>query len=264
MLAAAHPLPVAGRFAAAVRRLFWLLVNALQAVFTAVWTAGWISVAIIVTVVTRHRELALVMARRVWAPGLLAGAGARLTVHGLDRVDFTRPHLFVANHRSTMDIPTLFAALPVSLHFIARRELRSVPFLGSFIDATGMVFIDREDARAGYAAVERTAELLSSGHDVLAFPSGSRRSPTLEQRFKSGAFAAAIEAGVGVVPVAILGTDRVLPAGGFHARPGEIQVVVGESIPTDGLGRKSRRRLARQAETEVKDLYRTYRDARTT
>src|SRR6476660_8577156 len=115
----------------------WAVINTLQAIHAVVWSALWISVALVVSGLTWRRRPALALARRVWAPGLLAVA-VRLEVVGLERVDFSRPHLFVANHQSWIDIPALFAGLPVPLLFMAKRELAKVPFLGWYIRAMGM------------------------------------------------------------------------------------------------------------------------------
>src|SRR3546814_2109684 len=88
------------------------------------------------------------MAARVGAPGLLWGAGARLQVSGLEQVDWSRNHVFVANHQSTIDICALFRAAPVPLHFLLKQEMTKVPFVGWYAKAMGMVFIDRRDRKS--------------------------------------------------------------------------------------------------------------------
>src|SRR5690242_3859718 len=101
----------------------WTLFNALQLFFTVLWTAGWICLALLVRVLAGGRHWPLRMASRCWAPGLLRGAGARLEVHGLERIDWSRPHVFVANHQSMIDICALFRALPVPVRFVLKQEL---------------------------------------------------------------------------------------------------------------------------------------------
>jgi len=236
------------------RETGWAVVNALQAVYILLWSALWISVALLVTALTWRRGPALALARRVWAPGLLAIA-VTLEVEGRERIDFSRPHLFVANHQSWADIPALFVALPVPLLFMAKRELARVPFLGWYIQAMGMVFVERSARAAGAASVGQAAERLGHGWSVLSFPEGTRSRDGRVHTFKSAGFAAAIEAGVPVVPVALEGAGRIIPPdGGFRIRPGRVRLRIGEPIPTAGLGRDDRIALARQAERAVADL----------
>jgi 1-acyl-sn-glycerol-3-phosphate acyltransferase len=238
----------------ALARWLWLPVNAVQLVFTLSWSAFWISVALVVALVTRDSRASLWLARRVWAPGLVHGAGARLAVTGLAALDLGRPYLVVANHSSWIDIPVLFMALPVPLHFLAKRELAAVPFLGWYIRAMGMVFVDRRDPRRAHATVDHAQRLLASGRSVVSFPEGTRAREGAVGRFKAGGFGAALAAGAEVLPVGLVGAGDVLPADGFRVRPGRIEVRIGAPLATGGLEHGARSTLAQRAEAAVRAL----------
>jgi len=254
----AHPAPLVAPGAAArgASRLAWGLINALQLAYTVVGTSAGIVITLVLTAITRRPALAPAMARRVWAPALLRGAGARLAVEGLARLP-AGPAFVVANHQSVIDVPALFRALPFDLQFIVKRELRRVPFLGWYIAATGMIFVDRRAPAEAVAQMRRAAARLRGGASLVSFPEGTRSRDGAIGSFKSAAFVAAIEAGVPVVPVAIDGARAVLPAGGFRVRPGTIRVTVGEPIPTAGLKAEDRGRLAREARERVVKLHRS-------
>ena len=237
--------------------LLWLPLNALQLVATFVWGAFWISVALVVASVGRRREPALWLARHVWAPGMIAIGLSRLVVVGRERLDFRRSYFFAANHQSWLDIPVLFAAVPAPLHFLAKQELARVPFLGWYIAAMGMVFVDRSDRRKAVASVDRAGELLAAGGSLVSFPEGTRAAPDQFGHFKSGGFAAVLDSGVrdvDVVPVAIVGAGRVLPRDGFRVRPGKVEVRFGEPIGLAGLTYQDRAALARRSEDAVAAL----------
>ena len=87
--------------------LLWLLLNAAQALFLVAWTSLWITLALIVLAVTFRRDVPLAMARRCWGPGVLRGAGVTLEVEGGEDVDWTKPHVFVSNHTSSLDVPAI-------------------------------------------------------------------------------------------------------------------------------------------------------------
>jgi 1-acyl-sn-glycerol-3-phosphate acyltransferase len=243
----AEPASTASRTLA---RWAWNATNAVQLAYTLLWSAGCISAALLVRLATRSTRLSLAMARRLWAPGLLLGAGVRLDVD-LGGLALDRPYFFVANHASVIDIPALFRALPVPLHFIVKRELGRVPFLGWYIAAMGMIFVDRGARSEALASVRQAAVLARDGQSVVSFPEGTRSRDGRIGTFKSGVFLAAIDAQVPVVPVAVLGAGAVLPPSGFRVRPGTIRVAVGQPIATAGMTKDDRGRLAQQARAAV-------------
>jgi 1-acyl-sn-glycerol-3-phosphate acyltransferase len=235
------------------RTLAWTAFNALQFAFTLAWTGGLIVIALLMYAVLRDRRWPLRMASRCWAPGLLGGAGARLQVTGLERVYCSRNHVFVANHQSTIDICALFRAIPVPLRFLLKQEMTRVPFVGRYAKALGMVFIDRSDRRAAVAFLRQSTELVRAGGNLCILPEGTRSRSGEVAGFKGGAFQAAIDAGVDVVPVAIAGSGAVLyPEGFFHVRPGVIELSFGTPLPTrTGDGPVERQALADAARASV-------------
>lgn len=237
-----------------MRNLLWGLANFLQLVVLVVWTAGLIVVAFLIYLFTGSRRRSLAVAKRIWAPSVLGLLGARLEVQGLDRFDFSQAHLVVANHESLVDIPVLFAALPTRLRFLTKEELKKIPLLGWYATAMGMVYIDRHDAERAARSIDRVAELLDESESLVAFPEGTRSRTGEVQPFKTGAFVAAIKAGVPVIPVAISGAARVLPPDGLRFRPGEIRVSIGNPISTKSSGLEERRRLADEVRREIVEL----------
>jgi 1-acyl-sn-glycerol-3-phosphate acyltransferase len=242
---------------AAAKRAAWTAFNALQLIYTISWSAGCISLALLVRLLGGGRtRLPLRMASRLWAPGLLHGALARVQVEGLERVDWSRPHVFVANHQSIIDVCALFRALPVPLRFVLKQELASVPFIGWYARAMGMVFIERGKAHSAARSLHTAAQLLERGANLCAFPEGTRSRGGELRPFKGGVFQAAIAAQVPVVPIAIQGSGAVLPPSGFRVRPGTIRMRIGEPIVTLGLQAHDRQRLAQHAREAVTELMR--------
>ena len=233
-------------------RLAWSAWNTLQLIYTIVWTAGCISLALLVLLLCGgNRRVPLRMASRLWAPGLLIGAGTKLRVEGLERVDFARPHVFVANHQSIIDICALFRAMPVPIRFVIKQEIAKVPFIGWYARAMGMVFIERGHAREAAERLHAVGSLVRRGESLCAFPEGTRSRDGSVGPFKGGAFQVALQAGVPVVPIAIDGSGAVLPAPGFRVRPGTITLRIGEPISTTGLHAGDRHVLARRAHAAV-------------
>lgn len=243
--------PAAGKITTMrISRAAWAVLNGLQLVFTLAWTAVWICLALLVLLVTRRRHLPLRMASRCWAPGLLRGSGATLVVRGVERVDWSRPHVIVANHQSMIDICALFRAVPVPLQFLLKQELSKVPFVGAYAKAMGMIFIERTSAREATKRMREAAQLVKSGATLCVFPEGTRSRDGDVLPFKSGAFQVALDSGADVVPVAIEGSGQVLQLQGlFTVRPGTITVTIGEPLRTAEIA--DRQALAEQARNRV-------------
>ncbi|WP_394003363.1 1-acylglycerol-3-phosphate O-acyltransferase [Luteimonas sp. WGS1318] len=228
------------------------VLNVLEFAFTLLWTAGWISVSLVLQLVSGRRDRALDMARTRWAPGLVGPAGG-LTVEGADAIDWSRPYLVVANHESLLDICVLFMAVPVPLRFLLKEEMRRVPFVAGYARATGMLFISRDDRRAGPQLRRQVAGVLGAGQSLCLFPEGTRTRDGRLGEFKSGSFQAAIDAGVEVLPIALHGTGAVLPARGFfRVCRGPMRATVGQPLPVAGrVGAAGRQALSREAQDAV-------------
>ncbi len=243
-----------------ISRLGWQALNALQLAFTAAWTAVLILPALAARAVA-GQAAALRMASRVWAPGLLLGAGATLRIEGLELVDWSRPLILACNHQSMIDVCALFRAVPVPLRFVLKRELARVPVVGLYARTMGMVFLDRANARKARDELLSAVDALRSGAAFCAFPEGTRSRDGRVGSFKGGSFQVAIAAGAPVVPVAIDGSGAVLPANGFRVRPGTIRVSFGAPLPTAGLPPEERRALAARAQDAVTALHAAQRSS---
>ncbi|GAB2505781.1 lysophospholipid acyltransferase family protein [Lysobacter humi (ex Lee et al. 2017)] len=240
----AEPLPL---------RMAWAVANAFQLAFTLVWTAGGICLALALRVLLRDARVPLRMAARLWSPGLLIGARAKVVVEGADAIDWSKTYVLVATHESVIDICALFHAVPVPLRFMLKQEMTRMPFVGRYAKAMGMCFIERDGNRASMVRSLRAATaIVNAGHTLCIFPEGTRSRGGRIGEFKPGAFQVAIAAGVPVVPVSMTGAGAVLPPHGFRVRPGTIHVRFGAPIELpQGSAAEVRDRLALQAREAV-------------
>jgi 1-acyl-sn-glycerol-3-phosphate acyltransferase len=217
--------------------LFAVLLSTFRWLILVLWTVVWVSIAAIATLLTFNRDVALVLARNVWAPGMLFWAGLRLRADPLPDVDWGKPHIFVMNHQSMMDIPCAFATLPANLRFVAKHTLALVPFLGWYMWMTGMIFINRSKRQKALESLERAGKRIRQGKSIIAFPEGTRSKDGRILPFKKGPFVLACEAGVPIIPIAADGAGKVMGPGSFTLRGGPVRLRVGQPIETQGVSR---------------------------
>lgn len=167
------------------------------------------------------------MARTMWAPGILWLCGVKLVVSGTEHIKADEAYIFVSNHLSFLDIPVLFKIIPVNLHFVAKTEIKRMPFVGWYMWATGMIFIDRQNRERAIQSLKRAGKLIKSGKNVIMFPEGTRSRDGSVQDFKKGPFVLAAEAGLRIIPVAISGADQVVPPGTMKLKSGTVHVHLG-------------------------------------
>jgi 1-acyl-sn-glycerol-3-phosphate acyltransferase len=180
---------------------------------------------------------------RLWSRVLLGCAGVKLDVTWRGKLDPNQPYVFMANHLSTVDIWALLAALPYRIRMIAKKQLGNIPFFGWAMRAGRFIFIDRTNAIAARRSIEEAKRRIRSGDKVLLFPEGTRSRDGQLLPFKKGGFHLALDAGVPIVPVALIGTRECMPRGSFLCRAGRVRVVVGAPVPTEGLSEADRDRL---------------------
>jgi 1-acyl-sn-glycerol-3-phosphate acyltransferase len=154
----------------------------------------------------------------------------RLHVHGVENIDARGTYVFMANHLSHVDIVALFVALPMNVGFLAKKELRKVPFLGQAMVAGGHVFIDRGQHERAVQALEEAAEQVAAGASIVIFPEGTRGNEERVQPFKKGGFHLARKANVPIVPVGLRGTRNMMSRDELVIRPGDVHVHIGAPI----------------------------------
>ena len=171
---------------------------------------------------------------------VLAVCGVKLRVQGLERIDFSRSYIYVSNHASFFDIPSVLAGIPDQVRLVYKKELEKIPFFGWGLKyGKTYIGIDRGNSSEAVRSLEEAAEKIRSGASVLLFAEGTRTSDGKLQPFKRGAFNLAMRAGVPVVPLAINGSFKVLPRNSWRITPGIITLVLGAPIELPAANGKS-------------------------
>ncbi len=179
-----------------------------------------------------------------WARDILSAAGTPVVASGLEHIPRDQPVIYASNHSSMFDIWALFATLPGSVRFVAKRELFRIPVLGRAMLAVGHVPIDRTARKRAFEAYDEAARMIrGGGTSVVVFPEGTRSRTGELLPFKNAPFGLAIAAQVPIVPVYVHHTFEILPKGAWRLRPRPIRLVVGQAIPTAGRRPEDRERL---------------------
>jgi 1-acyl-sn-glycerol-3-phosphate acyltransferase len=192
---------------------------------------------------------------RVVAGPFLHALG-RPKVVGIENVPATGPAIIASNHLSIVDSiylplvidrPVVFPAK--AEYFTARGPLGRL--WAAYLRSTNQLQIDREGARSAQATLEAAVELLRAGELFGFYPEGTRSPDGRLYRGRSGIGWLALNSGAPVVPVAMIGTRKMLPPGAPLPRPTRIEIRIGKPLDFGHLAGEPPARARRAVADEV-------------
>jgi 1-acyl-sn-glycerol-3-phosphate acyltransferase len=179
-----------------------------------------------------------------------------LRVEGAEHVPPSGPLLLASNHLSITDSTFLPMAVARKVTFMAKAEYftgrgPAGRFVSWFMSRDGQVAVDRDDTRAAVASLDTCLEVLRRGDAFAIYPEGTRSPDGRLYRGRTGVAWLALKSGAPVVPVAMFGTDRVLPPGRVIPRPARVRVVFGKPVQLAAIATDPENARERRAATEA-------------
>jgi 1-acyl-sn-glycerol-3-phosphate acyltransferase len=193
----------------------------------------------------------------------LARAVFRPVVEGRENVPRRGPVILAANHLSFLDSVVIPLVAPRPVAFLAKAEYFRKPGLKGWLTRTCLTGIDAIPVqRGGHRGAQRSLELardvLAAGGAFGIHPEGSRSRDGRIYRGRTGVAWLALASGAPVVPVAVLGTDRIQPVGARLPRVGRITVRFGAPLlfaqPPDGSSGQIRRAVTDEIMVAIQGL----------
>jgi 1-acyl-sn-glycerol-3-phosphate acyltransferase len=167
---------------------------------------------------------------RSWAKLLLYISGVKIEIIGAENIVSGKPHIIMANHQSDFDILICMAGIPLDFIWTAKKELFHVPVFGKAMRASGFIEIDRQDHEKAIKSLAQAAEKLREGISVASFPEGTRSRDGRLLPFKQGMFYLAIQTGIPIVPISIIGSGNIMSKTSWQVNRGEIIMVIDKPI----------------------------------
>jgi 1-acyl-sn-glycerol-3-phosphate acyltransferase len=177
---------------------------------------------------------------RLFMWGAWAGVwitGVRVKTVGLDRFDHSRSYIFMTNHVSNLDPPIQVPLIPRRTSVLVKKELFKVPILGRAMRMGSLVPVDRGNRDAGIDAVRAAKFVIAEQRlNMIIYVEGKRSFDGKLLPFKKGPFYLAVECGIPVIPITIVGTHYTMPKGRFSIRPGVVTVIFHQPIEPADFG----------------------------
>jgi 1-acyl-sn-glycerol-3-phosphate acyltransferase len=154
---------------------------------------------------------------------------------GREHVPAEGAAIVVCNHLSFVDSIFLPLAVPRSMTFLAKSDYFTGPGIKGaivrwFMTAAGQLPIDRSGGKASEASLETGLRVLAESRVLGIYPEGTRSPDGMLYRGRTGVARMVLQAHVPVIPVAVIGTDEVMPLGARFPRVRKVSVVIGEPM----------------------------------
>jgi len=176
------------------------------------------------TIVSRKIDFLYNTAMKIARAGVRLG-GVKVEIVGLDRFDNQGTYIYMCNHVSNIDPPIVIPAIPKRTSVLVKKEVFRIPVLATAMRMGQLVPVDRTDRDSAINSLKKAQEVLASGVNMSVFPEGTRSQTGELLPFKKGPFYMALDAGVPIVPMTILGTRAIWPKGSMAIKPGTATVV---------------------------------------
>ena len=182
----------------------------------------------------------------------------RARVTGLDHFPKTGPVIVASNHLSFLDSIIISAMMPRRVAFLAKAEYVNTPgirgkAMKAFFETVDIIPVNRSDRSESLKALDIALEKLNEGKVFGIYPEGTRSRDGYLYRGKIGVAWLAHMAGVPVVPVGLIGTDRLQKPGSNMVYPHRFTIRVGEPMWFEKTGEQMTGKQRRQTTNQIMD-----------
>jgi 1-acyl-sn-glycerol-3-phosphate acyltransferase len=222
-------------------QLLWGLAADIAIFFITLWWGGLCVAAILVA----RRGWPADVIGGIWCRWILTLCGIHVDVCGLEHVDRTKSYVIISNHLSNFDIWATFAALPLKIRFVGKKELLRVPVFGQALALSDHIIIDRSNPEEAIERINaQAASRIHEGFCILFYAEGTRSPDGKVHPFKKGGVTLAMRTGLPIIPMSVSGTRKFLPKRSVIIRPsGRVKIVLDKPIDTKGYPPEQRDQL---------------------
>lgn len=158
-------------------------------------------------------------------------------------IDEKMPCVFIANHQNNYDVIFGCRIVRPNTVTVGKKSLAFIPFWGQLYWLSGNILIDRNNKQKARAAIQQVVHNIKErGISIWMFPEGTRSQGRGLLPFKTGAFHAAVEAGIPIVPICISTTHNKIDLNRKNNSAVIIEMLA--PIETQNLGKENVRELA--------------------
>ncbi|MBU3189833.1 1-acyl-sn-glycerol-3-phosphate acyltransferase [Clostridium bowmanii] len=160
--------------------------------------------------------------------------------------------VFISNHQAIFDGFALVACIDKPFGFIAKKEIKKIPLISTWLRSIGSIYINRQSTRESIKTIQEAVEKINGGSSMLIFPEGTRSLKSKMNSFKKGSIKLATKSKTCIVPITIDGSYNVLEAS-IKVMGNNINMVIHKPIYVNSLSRAEEQDLAEYVQNIIED-----------
>ena len=185
-------------------------------------------------------------------------AGVKTTYIGEENVPQDEAVLYVANHRSMVDVVLTYTRCPGLTGYVAKHSVRKVPALRGWMKRLHCEFLDRDDLKQGMKVILSAIDKVKKGISIFIFPEGTRNRDKVDTTsivpFKDGSFKIAQKTGCKIVPIAITGTNHIFEDHFPWVHKGEVIIEYGKPITFKELSPEDQKHIGLYFQNNIQQM----------
>ena len=186
-----------------------------------------------------------------------------LTVIGEENVPTDEAVLYVANHRSMLDIVLTYARCPGLTGYVAKNGVEKVPALRAWMKRLHCLFINRDDIRQSMKVILSAIDHVKNGISIFIFPEGTRNREREDsanvQTFKDGSFKIAQKTGCKIIPVAITGTAEIFENQFPWIKPSKVVIEYGKPVAPSELDPADQKHMGAYFQSQIQTMLQSHK-----
>lgn len=189
-----------------------------------------------------------------WAFNVICFIGnVKKNVIGVENVPKDTAVLYVANHRSYFDIIATYSELPTLTGFVAKKEIKNMPFIAQWMIFLKCLFLDRDNIKEGMKTILAGIEQIKDGYSIFIMPEGTRNHTDTMLPFHEGSFKFAQKTGCPIIPVAIANADAAFENHFPLVGDATVTILFGEPIYPNQLSREDKKFIGAYSQKVIQE-----------
>ncbi|MGN0431155.1 MAG: lysophospholipid acyltransferase family protein [Lachnospiraceae bacterium] len=192
-----------------------------------------------------------------WAfRGIIFLSGTNVIALGEENVPKDTAVLYVGNHRSFFDIILTYPRVPRITGYVAKKEMRKVPLLATWMRYLHCLFLDRDNIKEGMKTILAAIEKIKSGISICIFPEGTRnKTADTFLPFHEGSFKIAEKAGAPIIPMTIVNSAAVLEDHFPKIKKATVVIEYGKPVYINELSKEEKRAIGAKVQGIIEETY---------